>query len=296
MTNRRAHESWKAKVHPALLEIASLWSDFQKSVLSSGPNGATGNAQEFRAKVRRTRDELLKKYPDLRPGSSSNHVLAASKPVLSEQDAAVGALEWLTWRRTGRPLAVLLAEEKAGSLEAHKGMQRVRDDSWRAIHGESIESFKGNPIHCELLELGFGLGLNALSAEELADCFDELCPCGESHDADALKKLRARVRVRFQASELEKLSATPQRQRFAVYGAHGLVAKPYNWEAKGIRHVEISQYGKRPECLIYSDGFAIGAKTSELCQPGGLDRLLEAFGVETAAQLFRMFFPDEHAR
>lgn len=152
---RKGHESWKAKVHPAFLEIAKLWSDFQRNAPSCGSNGAAGNAQEFRAKVRRTREELLKKYPDLRPGSSSNHVLVASKRDLSEQDAAVGALEWLSWRRTGRPLAVLLTEEKAGSLEAHKDMQRVRDDSWRAMHGESIEPFKGNQNHCEIVELGF---------------------------------------------------------------------------------------------------------------------------------------------
>jgi len=185
--------SWKAKVHPAFLEIAKLWGDLRR--------GTGGNSQEFRDKVRRARDELQRKYPELRPGSSSNHVQTASKPSLSEQDAAVGTLEWLCWRRTGQSLAVLVKEEKAGNLEAHKKVQRVRDDYWRATHArQSLEPFKENPDHCELLELGWNLRLRRLSAEELADCFDELCPCGEVHDPDALKKLRARVRKRFDSA------------------------------------------------------------------------------------------------
>src|SRR5262249_41634377 len=88
----KGQDSWKAKVHPAFLEIAKLWGDLRR--------GTAGNSQEFREKVRRTRDELLRKYPELKPGSSSNHVQTASKSSLSEQDAAVGTLEWLCWRRT----------------------------------------------------------------------------------------------------------------------------------------------------------------------------------------------------
>ncbi len=169
------HDSWKVKVHPAFLKIRKLWSDFQKGDLSSGPDGATRNALELRAEVVRFRDELLKQYPDLRPGSPSNHILAASKRFLTERDEAVGALEWLCWRRTGQPLGVLLEEEKAGSLVAHENIQRVRDDYWRAAHGESVEPFKTSADHGELMEIGLNLGLTALSDEELAACFDDLC-------------------------------------------------------------------------------------------------------------------------
>ena len=287
----KRHDSWKARVHPAFLEIAKLWSDFQKSIPPSGASGAKRNAQQLRADVLRNRDELLKRYPELRPGSPSNHVRAASTRFPSDRDAALGFLEWLCWRRTGQSLTALLAEEKAGSLEAHDKVQRVRDDFWRAVHArQSVEPFKGNPDHCELLELGLNLGLKALTAEELADCLDEVCPCGESHDADALKKLRTRICERLDAAHVGNLRTIPRRQRFAIYGAHGLTAKSYNWEAKGIRHVEISRDGERPECLIYPNGDVIAADASRFYQPGGLDRLLEAFGVETPEQLFSMFF------
>lgn len=175
---------------------------------------------------------------------------------------------------------------------ARNKVQRVRDDFWRAVHArQSVEPFKGNPDHCELLELGLNLGLKALTAEELADCLDEVCPCGESHDADALKKLRTRLCERLDAAHVGNLRTIPRRQRFAIYGAHGLTAKSYNWEAKGIRHVEISRDGERPECLIDPNGNVIVADISPFYQPGGLDRLLEAFGVASPEQLFSMFFP-----
>jgi len=285
------HDSWKVKVHPAFLKIRKLWSDFQKGDLSSGPDGATRNALELRAEVVRFRDELLKQYPDLRPGSPSNHILAASKRFLTERDEAVGALEWLCWRRTGQPLGVLLEEEKAGSLVAHENIQRVRDDYWRAAHGESVEPFKTSADHGELMEIGLNLGLTALSDEELAACFDDLCSCRGTHDAGALRKLRARVSDRLKAAHVRSLRRIPPRQRFAAYGARGLTAKAYHWTAKGIRYVEVSRHGGRPGCLIYPNGNILAAETSQFYLPEGLDHMLEAFGVENPAQLFGMFFP-----
>jgi len=89
----------------------------------------------------------------------------------------------------------------------------------------------------------------------------------------------------------QRLRAIPSRERFAVYGAHGLTAKAYHWAAKGIRHVEVSQHGKQPECLIYPDGTAVAVENSQFWGIEGLDRMLEALGVESPEQLFSMFFP-----
>jgi hypothetical protein len=38
------------------------------------------------------------------------------------------------------------------------------------------------------LEIGLRLGSKVLSAEKLADCFDDVCARGRCHDADALEK------------------------------------------------------------------------------------------------------------
>src|ERR1700676_3172058 len=187
------------------------------------------------------REDLLSRYPDIRPGSRSKHVAAASARFLSGWDIAMGTLEWLCWRRFGKPLPVLLAGEQVGALEDHEKVLRLTDEFWRLVHGHGpIVQFKGNRTHAEIIELGFGLGLDKLTGDELADCLEEVCPCGNDHDADALKKKMATVRKQLKTASEERLRPIPVRQRFAAHGAHGITAKPYHWVTKGIRHIEIS--------------------------------------------------------
>jgi hypothetical protein len=289
---RERQKSWKEKVHPAFLEIGLIYRDSQENLPGSGPNQLAQNSEKCRARVLQTREDLLKRYPDLQLGSPSNHITAASARFSSQRDNLMGILEWLCWRRFGQPLTILVAEEKAGNVEAHDKVSRLRNDLWHLVYGRgSIEPFKGNSRHSELMELGLNLGLDALTDEELADCFDEFCKCGKDHDPDALKKQRARVRKQLEAARYENLRAIPSRKRFAAYGADGITARAYHWETKGIRHVEVSLYGKQPECLIYPDGTARAGENSQFYGPAGLDRLLEAFGVESPEQLFSMFFP-----
>jgi len=289
---RGRQKSWKEKVHPAFLEIVRVHRNSQETLSGSAPHQIARHAQKLRAQVSQTREDLLKRYPELRPGSPSNHITAASARFLSQRDILTGILEWLCWRRFGQPLAILVAEDKAGNLEAHNKVRRLRDELWHLVHGRGpIEPFKGNSRHSEIMELGLSLGLDALTDEELADCFDEFCTCGKAHDADALKKQRARVRKQLETARYESLRAIPSRQRFGACGAHGITAKAYHWEAKGIRYVEVSQHGKQPECLIYPDGTAVAVENSQFWGLEGLARLLEAFGVESPEQLFSMFFP-----
>jgi hypothetical protein len=47
----------------------------------------------------------------------------------------------------------------------------------------------------------WGLGVEELTQEELADFFDKYCPCGaKGHDPDALKKHRGRFKKALQKS------------------------------------------------------------------------------------------------
>ena len=204
----------------------------------------------------------------------------------------MGILEWLCWRRFGQPLTPLVAEEKTGNLQAHDKVSRPRNDLWHLVYGRgSIEPFKGNSRHSEIMELGLNLGLDGLTDEELADCFDEFCRCGRDHDPDALKKQRARVHKQLEAARYENLRAIPGRHRFHAYGTRGIAARAYQSASREIHYVEVSQHGKQPECLVYRDGTAVAVENSQFYGPGGLDRLLEAFGVESPEQLFSMFFP-----
>ena len=43
------------------------------------------------------------------------------------------------------------------------------------------------------MQTGLELGFRVLSPAELADCYDEMCNCGKSHDPENMNKLRARV-------------------------------------------------------------------------------------------------------
>jgi hypothetical protein len=47
--------------------------------------------------------------------------------------------------------------------------------------------------HFDLMMAGLDLGLAAFAPEELADCFDALCPCGKVHDPENLSELRKRI-------------------------------------------------------------------------------------------------------
>jgi hypothetical protein len=289
---RERQKSWKEKVHPALPEILLIYKDSQETLSGSGPNQLAQDAQKLRARVLQTREDLLKRYPELQPGSPSNHITVASARFTSQRDNLLGILEWLCWRRFGQPLTTLVAEEKAGNLVAHDKVSRLRNELWHLVYGRgSIEPFKGNSGHSEIMELGLNLGLANLTDEELADCFDEFCSCGKDHDPDALKKQRARVRKQLEAALYQNLRAIPTRRRFAAYGADGVMARAYHWEAKEIRYVEVSLHGKQPECLICPDGTALAGQNSQFYGPAGLDRLLAAFGVESPEQLFSMFFP-----
>jgi hypothetical protein len=289
---RERQKSWKDKVHPAFLEILLLYGDSQENLPGSGPSQLNQNGHKPRARVLQTRGDLLKRYPELQPGSPSNHITAASARFSSGRDNLLGILEWLCWRRYGQSLTTLVAEEKAENLEAHNKVSRLRDDLWHLMHGQgSIEPFKGNSRHSEIMELGLNLGLDALTDEELADCFDEFCKCGKDHDPDALKKQRARVRKQLEAARHETLRAIPSRQRFHACGAHGIIAKAYQSAGKRICYVEVSQHGRQPECFIYADGTAVAPENSQFYGNGGLDRVLDAFGVESPQHLFSMFFP-----
>lgn len=292
VTKRRGRKSWKQKVHPAFVEIARVYRDSAEAVLGFRPDHVRRNSQSIRVPVSEVREELLRRYPELQPGSPSKHVTVAFQRFLSQRDIVTGMMEWFCWRRFGHPLAILIAEEKAGSLEAHKKVLRVRDEFWRLVYGKGpVVPFKGHSHHSDIMELGLNVGLDTLTQEELADCFDEVCPCGKAHDADTLKKQRTRVRKLLDRARYESLRAIPRRQRFAACGAHGITAKAYHWPARGIRFVEVSHHGNKPECLIYPDGTALIAENSRFWGRDGLDHLLEAFGVDSPVQLFSMFFP-----
>jgi len=157
-------------------------------------------------------------------------------------------------------------------------------------HKYRVLPFKVDEIHSELIEIGLNLGLGKLTAEELADCFRCLCPCGKAHDADALKKQRRRVEKQLHAALEKSWSQTPPRERFAVFGANGYIARPYH-PSDGKPYVEISRPGKGLEYIVQGSAVSGHSADCEFGLPEVFSRLPAVFFLRSPEELFRMFFP-----
>jgi hypothetical protein len=53
--------------------------------------------------------------------------------------------------------------------------------------------FKTNVRHNMLMFFGLAGGLDRLTSQELADFFDQFCPCGETHTVEVLRRLRHKL-------------------------------------------------------------------------------------------------------
>jgi hypothetical protein len=167
--------------------------------------------------------DIGKRYPDLPEGFYS--VIYVSFPELPFEEAArhlrrsmsKELLEWLCWNRYRRPLWQITLEDAAGDREASKKIERIIADGNRLRYGEGVTGFKSHLDHSALMRMGLPLGLDKLTAEELADCFEAVCPCGIEHTADALKKHRRRLLADIKAAkEWEK--SPPERVLARVSG------------------------------------------------------------------------------
>lgn len=62
------------------------------------------------------------------------------------------------------------------------------------IHGAEIAPMpRVHFLHRELLDIAILLKLNDLTSEGLAEFFDDLCPCGEKHHGDTIRRLGKRM-------------------------------------------------------------------------------------------------------
>jgi hypothetical protein len=64
------------------------------------------------------------------------------------------------------------------------------------LHGQLPRGglrFKTNVHHNMLGTFGLAAGLNELTSTELADFFDEYCPCGEIHSSEVMRRLREKL-------------------------------------------------------------------------------------------------------
>jgi hypothetical protein len=200
--------------------------------------------------------------------------------------------EWYFFKRFRYPLALALEKERVGDPEAHDDLVRARDEFWKKGHGYEVPGFKTDEIHSDLIELGSGLGIAELTAEELADCFESICPCGKEHNADAMKNQRRRVLRQLQLALEESWKLTPPRERYSVYGANGYIARPYRHSA-GKPYVEISRRGKGLEYIVGKGEIAGYSNQAEFDSIEVVSCLPRCFFLRSTDEIFEMFFLDQ---
>lgn len=203
----KEERSWRDKVHPAFLEIAEMYREHVISLQGLRKEPTPQQVQQIRARAVEKLMEIRRSYPDMPADVYS--IISVGPPDLPIEEIvknlpgslARGLLEWICWKRYRRPLYQLALEDAAGMRESSKKMERLISDGNKLRYGEKLSGFKIDLDHTGLLEMALPLGLDKLTAEELADCFEEVCPCRKAHDADALKKQRARLLKALEAAK-----------------------------------------------------------------------------------------------
>lgn len=78
---------------------------------------------------------------------------------------------------------------------AHRRLMAVHRDFWRVQSGTRLQDIKlkFSWDHFYLITDGFDFGIKKLTAEQLGDCLDKICPCQQKHTPDYYKKVRAWV-------------------------------------------------------------------------------------------------------
>jgi hypothetical protein len=290
----RTPDSWKKKVHPVFCEIAALCRALAAAQKQPQQGKRAGEVRKVLNLSSKKRQKLLTNHPGNFPGTPWRQVTATGYKPPSTQEKLEQVLDWFFFKRNRTPRWLAIAREKEGDLRAHEQLVRAEDEFWRLLNGHGpVPPFKVDQPHTDLLELGLHLGLKVLSAEELADCFDEVCPCGKTHNADALKKQKARVLKDLEATFSQSLRYALRRppwERFAVYGAEGFIARGYS-PRDGSRYVEISREGTGLEYIVEEGTVESCSPKAEFGFPEVLRRLPAAFFATTTEELFEMFFP-----
>ena len=195
-------ENWRDKVHPFFVEVA----EYQKKVTQLTFSGSKADRAEADRLSKEIPEDLMRRAEQLhdemkaagKPRRKASLVIygAEGLPPGSEIPLEQYMLCWLCWFKYNKTLTQLLRERDSGNLKAIKQFNRLilEFDKWQYGYTDPNKlKFKTNLDHFDLMIAGLDLGIEMLSPEELADCFDELCPCGKEHDPELLAKLRKRI-------------------------------------------------------------------------------------------------------
>ena len=209
--------SWREKLHPMFLELAPVYqktdrallvleSEFDQRVNRLGPS-ATANDRQLLAAYFNARATAI-----VDEGQDALLEINARFPNVEYDERAYSYVEgledvdplfrYMHWQRHHESLLQNADADARRDLSATRRMARTHEDFRRAVWKlGGIKPFKGDEPHRALLELILCFTVMPLTAEERAEIVDAYCACGKrTHDADALKKMDARLRTDLEAS------------------------------------------------------------------------------------------------
>lgn len=140
-------------------------------------------------------DEILRglRFHDLSDPEGGDDEQGSVMPLNPESSPVFWHLVFMEHGITFRELVRQVDIDKLPS--AHKKLMRVHRDYWRFItKGPAALKLGRKWDHFSVLIQGLDFGLDRLTPEELAECLDEICPCGLRHSVGYLKKIRTSIK------------------------------------------------------------------------------------------------------
>jgi hypothetical protein len=193
---------WGKKVHPFYVRMVE-YDNHVANLLASPDEADRAEGQRLADNPPEELIEGAQRLHDARPESERPKAnarlliygVADSKEGTTTSDEQF-TLGWLAFNKFGKSIVELMEGNAVGDEKSSRQLASVtkgyQDWRYRKLDLNKMRS-KFDRQHILLIRVGLGLGIESLSQEELADCFDALCRCGGSHDPENLRKLKTRV-------------------------------------------------------------------------------------------------------
>lgn len=205
---QRREASIQKKLHPALPEILTVFRAAEKEWKILKESDRT---PEKRGEIERRLDEKLeaidRKYsgPVQAPKGTFGVEAAFREKTLASQSESAAVAEYLHWNRHktsfGKDVRGMQDKDYAASTRVQR---TLHDFEMLRCNQGPVKPFKGGregTDHWDFFLVGWGLGLEKLSPEELADFCDKHCLCGsDNHNPDNLKQQRIRFKKALKSS------------------------------------------------------------------------------------------------
>jgi hypothetical protein len=210
--------NWRAKVHPFFVRML----EYNNLVVKLGSSPNEEDRKEAQRLNREPPPELVEEtnrmHDAIPPAERPQHDAYLS--IYGIADAPEGGtmsegqftMGWLAFNKYGKSIVELIQGDAAADEKSSRQLLSVQRDfqDWR--YGKldiNKMRFKFDSRHILIMQTGLELGFRALSPVELADCYDEMCNCGKSHDPENMGKLRTRV-IKIMDRLVKNLPAIPR--------------------------------------------------------------------------------------